>query len=280
MAEPGAGPPVDRRGARAAARGVPGRHDLQDPVPREPGSDRARAHAVGLPQVLRRRRRAAAGDPARAAREVPAAAGHQGPHRLRQIDDDATPTPPPRRDARRAADQPAAGRQAPGGRPPAPARRRRRRSARRAAPPHRPAGAAATPAAAARPPAARGARQPRRAVRDGVGRRATSWPQLEDYGVVPKRAGAGELYGDEAVEIAAAAGGFLRAGVDARHLRAWRTSVEREAGLYEQLILPCCASATRRRAAQAADAPRRARRARRPAAGGDDARARCASTSE
>ena len=61
--------------------------------------------------------------------------------------------------------------------------------------------------------------------------------QLEDYGVVPKRSG-GDLYGDEAVEIAAAAGGFLRAGVDARHLRAWRTSVEREAGLYEQLIVP------------------------------------------
>jgi DNA-binding transcriptional MerR regulator len=61
--------------------------------------------------------------------------------------------------------------------------------------------------------------------------------QLEDYGVVPKRSGA-DLYGDEAVEIAAAAGGFLRAGVDARHLRAWRTSVEREAGLYEQLIVP------------------------------------------
>ena len=40
------------------------------------------------------------------------------------------------------------------------------------------------------------------------------------------------------MEIAAAAGGFLRAGVDARHLRAWRTSAEREAGLYEQLILP------------------------------------------
>ena len=61
--------------------------------------------------------------------------------------------------------------------------------------------------------------------------------QLEDYGVVPKRS-TGDLYGEDAVEIAAAAGGFLRAGVDSRHLRAWRTSVEREAGLYEQLILP------------------------------------------
>ena len=62
--------------------------------------------------------------------------------------------------------------------------------------------------------------------------------QLEEFGVVPRRTNAGDLYGDEAVEIAAAAGGFLRAGVDARHLRAWRSSADREAGLYEQLILP------------------------------------------
>jgi hypothetical protein len=55
---------------------------------------------------------------------------------------------------------------------------------------------------------------------------------------VQRKGGAGDLYGEDAVEIAAAAGGFLHAGVDARHLRAWRTSVEREAGLYEQLVLP------------------------------------------
>jgi DNA-binding transcriptional MerR regulator len=61
---------------------------------------------------------------------------------------------------------------------------------------------------------------------------------LEEYGVVQRRKGSPDLFGDEAVEIASAAGGFLRAGVDARHLRAWRTSVEREVGLYEQLILP------------------------------------------
>ena len=70
---------------------------------------------------------------------------------------------------------------------------------------------------------------------------------------MPKRGGAGDLYGDEAVEIAAAAGGFLRAGVDARHLRAWRTSAEREAGLYEQLILPLL----RQRNPQARSAGRR-----------------------
>lgn len=62
--------------------------------------------------------------------------------------------------------------------------------------------------------------------------------QLEEYGVVPKRGTGIELYGEEAVEIAAVAARFLRAGVDARHLRAWRNSVEREAGLFEQLVLP------------------------------------------
>ena len=96
--------------------------------------------------------------------------------------------------------------------------------------------------------------------------------QLEEFGVVPKRTNAGELYGDEAVEIAAAAGGFLRSGVDARHLRAWRTSADREAGLYEQLILPTL----RQRNPQARGAggrpPRRAGRARGAAARGDDAR--------
>jgi DNA-binding transcriptional MerR regulator len=76
--------------------------------------------------------------------------------------------------------------------------------------------------------------------------------QLEDYGVITKRGGAGDLYGDEAVEVAAAAGGFLRAGVDARHLRAWRTSVEREAGLYEQLILPMLRQRNPQARAQAA----------------------------
>jgi DNA-binding transcriptional MerR regulator len=67
---------------------------------------------------------------------------------------------------------------------------------------------------------------------------AAELAQLEEYGVVTKRGGAGELYGDDAVAIAATSGAFMRAGIDVRHLRAWRTSAEREAGLYEQLILP------------------------------------------
>jgi DNA-binding transcriptional MerR regulator len=62
--------------------------------------------------------------------------------------------------------------------------------------------------------------------------------QLEEYGVIAKRAGASDLYGEDAVEVAAAAAGFLHNGVDARHLRGWRYAVEREAGLFEQLVLP------------------------------------------
>ena len=63
--------------------------------------------------------------------------------------------------------------------------------------------------------------------------------ELEQYGIVTGRGSGGTtLYGDDAVELAKVAGAFLRLGVDARHLRGWRTSAEREASLYEQLITP------------------------------------------
>lgn len=63
--------------------------------------------------------------------------------------------------------------------------------------------------------------------------------QLEDFGIVTGRGGGGvTLYGDDAVQIARTAAEFMRAGVDARHLRGWRTAAEREASLYEQLITP------------------------------------------
>ena len=54
-----------RGGPRPAAPGLPGRHHPQDPVPRGQGPDQARADPGRLPQVLRRRRRAAALRPAR-----------------------------------------------------------------------------------------------------------------------------------------------------------------------------------------------------------------------
>jgi DNA-binding transcriptional MerR regulator len=62
--------------------------------------------------------------------------------------------------------------------------------------------------------------------------------QLETFGIVSPRSGDPALYTDDAVAIAKPACEFLRLGVDARHLRNWKTSAEREASLYEQLVTP------------------------------------------
>ncbi|CAN5429646.1 MerR family transcriptional regulator [soil metagenome] len=72
-----------------------------------------------------------------------------------------------------------------------------------------------------------------------VGLTASELEQLETYGIVAGRGnGSNAVFGEDAVEIAKIAVQFLRAGVDARHLRGWRTAVEREASLFEQLITP------------------------------------------
>ena len=63
--------------------------------------------------------------------------------------------------------------------------------------------------------------------------------QLEEFGIVTAKPGSyPALYGEDAVEIAKPACEFLRMGVDARHLRMWRTAAERESSLYEQLVIP------------------------------------------
>jgi DNA-binding transcriptional MerR regulator len=72
-----------------------------------------------------------------------------------------------------------------------------------------------------------------------VGITAAELEQLESFGVLaPNTRNGPPLYDDEAVAIATPAVQFLRMGVDARHLRAFRTAAEREVGLYEQLITP------------------------------------------
>jgi DNA-binding transcriptional MerR regulator len=72
-----------------------------------------------------------------------------------------------------------------------------------------------------------------------VGMTDAELTELESFGIVSSRDSGGvALYGDDAVSIARPACEFLRLGVDARHLRNWRTSAEREASLYEQLVTP------------------------------------------
>ena len=63
--------------------------------------------------------------------------------------------------------------------------------------------------------------------------------ELESYGLVNgKGSGSNSLYSASDLAIAKVAAGFLERGVDARHLRGWRQSAEREASLFEQLVLP------------------------------------------
>ena len=63
--------------------------------------------------------------------------------------------------------------------------------------------------------------------------------ELERYGLLDGHSVAGSVYYDEeALVVARLAAGFGRHGVEARHLRMYKTSADREAGFYEQVILP------------------------------------------
>src|SRR5262245_40467382 len=45
-------------------------------------------------------------------------------------------------------------------------------------------------------------------------------------------------YDDDALVIARTAAGFLQHGIEARHMRTYKVSTDREAGLFEQIVLP------------------------------------------
>jgi DNA-binding transcriptional MerR regulator len=63
--------------------------------------------------------------------------------------------------------------------------------------------------------------------------------ELEGYGMLAARSVGGTAYYDEeAVQVASLAAGFLRFGVEARHLRAYKSAAEREAGQFEAIVLP------------------------------------------
>ncbi|MEK7423430.1 MAG: MerR family transcriptional regulator [Actinomycetota bacterium] len=63
--------------------------------------------------------------------------------------------------------------------------------------------------------------------------------ELESFGlVVAKESGGSTTYTGSDAAIVRVAAGFLARGIDARHLRGWRQSAEREVGLFEQRIMP------------------------------------------
>jgi DNA-binding transcriptional MerR regulator len=64
--------------------------------------------------------------------------------------------------------------------------------------------------------------------------------QLEEYGLVTPAHTSRDrvLFDEDALAIARVASSFLRHGIEARHLRMYRAFAEREAGLFEQVLLP------------------------------------------
>jgi DNA-binding transcriptional MerR regulator len=63
--------------------------------------------------------------------------------------------------------------------------------------------------------------------------------EVERYGLLSAtEVGRSSFYDEDALLAARVAAGFLRHGVEPRHLRMYRTAAEREAGLFEQVILP------------------------------------------
>ena len=63
--------------------------------------------------------------------------------------------------------------------------------------------------------------------------------ELESYGLVSgKGTGSTALYSANDLGVVRVAAAFMNRGVEARHLRAWKQSAEREAALFEQLVLP------------------------------------------
>src|SRR5207253_1925254 len=63
--------------------------------------------------------------------------------------------------------------------------------------------------------------------------------ELESFGLIEGRAEGGDrLYPESDADIAAACGNLARYGVAPRHLRAFRTAADREAGLLEALVAP------------------------------------------
>jgi DNA-binding transcriptional MerR regulator len=80
---------------------------------------------------------------------------------------------------------------------------------------------------------------------------------LERFGMLAGRSlGTATYYDEEALTVARLAAGFRSHGVEARHLRMYKMSAQREVGLFEQLLLPLLrkrSAGAKREAAELAD---------------------------
>ncbi len=78
--------------------------------------------------------------------------------------------------------------------------------------------------------------------------------QLEEFGLLQPRIEAGDrLYREGDVDVAIACSRLARFGIDARHLRAFRTAAGRQSALLEQLVAPALRSRNPERRKSALD---------------------------
>jgi len=72
-----------------------------------------------------------------------------------------------------------------------------------------------------------------------TGLEAKDLVELERFGLLGSRTlGNTSYYDDDALIVAKLAASFMAHGVEARHLRMYKVSAEREAGVFEQLVMP------------------------------------------
>jgi DNA-binding transcriptional MerR regulator len=72
-----------------------------------------------------------------------------------------------------------------------------------------------------------------------TGLTARSVVELERFGLVNSRTlGSSSYYDEDALVVARLAATFLARGVEPRHLRMYKVAAEREAGVFEQLVMP------------------------------------------
>ena len=77
----------------------------------------------------------------------------------------------------------------------------------------------------------------RRELLDAAGLEPEQLEQLEQFGLVSPRSGSSHYDGD-ALVVAKTVAEMARFGIEARHLRAFKTAAEREVGLVEQVVTP------------------------------------------
>jgi DNA-binding transcriptional MerR regulator len=97
-----------------------------------------------------------------------------------------------------------------------------------------------------------GLRYSRNDIRQQTGLDEGSMSELESFGLLPEAGPEG--YGPEALRIAGIAAGFFAYGVEARHLRMYKTSAEREAAFLSQVVMPMANAKDDGAASRAADA--------------------------